>query len=266
MPPRPEPTLREAQSAFAAALRRRVVGASPPPDHPPEIGGPPGIRPAARLDVYANNTRYFFGLALERTYPVTRHRVGDEHFQKLAHDYWIAHPSSHGDLHWIGESFPPWLEERTRGTQYEWLADLAQLEWACESAWAAADGLPLPLATLGEVPPEQLAALVLSLHPSVRLVNSAYPVWSVWQANQGAVAGPAVDLAAGPEHCVVACVDDSVVVYRVARADYGLLENLASGSALGAAILATRYELAGLSHLLAWLFRERLVCGLRLDA
>ena len=55
------------------------------------------------------------------------------------------------------------------GTQYEWLADLAQLEWACESAWAAADGLPLPLATLGEVPPEQLAALVLSLHPSVRL-------------------------------------------------------------------------------------------------
>jgi len=263
--PQPEPTLRESQSAFAAALRPRVPGA-PPPHHPPEIGGPPGITPSARLDVYANNTRYFFGLALERTYPVSRHRVGDEHFQQLTHDYRIAHPSSRGDLHWIGESFPQWLEERTRGTQYEWLADLARLEWACERAWAAADGLPLPLTCLGDVPPEQLHALVLSLHPSVRLVDSAYPVWSVWQANQGTVAGPAVDLAAGSEHCVVACVDDSVVVYRVASADYGLLENLASGATLGAAIVATEYELAGLSHLLAWLFNERLVCGLRLAA
>src|SRR4051794_16588903 len=76
MPPRPEPTLCASQSAFAAALRSRLTGA-PAHDHPQEIGGPPGITPAARLDVYANNARFFFGLALERTYPVMRHRVGD---------------------------------------------------------------------------------------------------------------------------------------------------------------------------------------------
>src|SRR5215213_8815837 len=181
MPPQPEPTLREAQSAFAAALRARSLGA-PPPRAPPDIGGPPGITAAARLDVYANNTRYFFGLALERTYPVLRHRVGDEHFKRLAHDYRIAHPSSHGDLHWIGESFPQWLAACTRGTPYEWLVDLARLEWACELAWAAGNGLPLTLLSLRNVPPDQLDAMVFSLRPSVRLVSSAYPIWSVWQA------------------------------------------------------------------------------------
>ena len=148
--------------------------------------------------MYRNNTRYFFRTALERTYPVVRHRVGDEHFRQLAHDYRTAHPSSHGDLHWIGEAFPAWLASRTLGTPYAWLADLARLEWACETAWAAADATPLSLDALAGTPADRLDDFALSTC-TLRCVSlhRNYPIWSVWQANQGAQPGAPVDLAAG---------------------------------------------------------------------
>jgi len=256
--------LRETQAAFAAALRLPRGHDEPSQLLAAGIGGPAEIDAAARLEVYRTNTRYFFRTALERTYPVVRHRVGDEHFRQLAHDYRTAHPSSHGDLHWVGERFPEWLASRTRDTPYAWLADLARLEWACEAAWAAAGGTPLALDVLGRIAPDRLDQVALSLHPSVRLVASQHAIWSVWQANQGNEPGAPVDLTAGPEYCVVACVDAQVAVYRVAPADYSLLELLALASSLGTAIATSGYDIAGLTVLLAWLFDERLVTGLRL--
>jgi hypothetical protein len=117
---------------------------------------------------------------------------------------------------------------------------------------------------LGRIAPDRLDQVALSLHPSVRLVASQHAIWSVWQANQGNEPGAPVDLTAGPEYCVVACVDAQVAVYRVAPADYSLLELLALASSLGTAIATSGYDIAGLTVLLAWLFDERLVTGLRL--
>jgi hypothetical protein len=228
-------------------------------------GGPQAIPAADRLAIYAANAGYFFRTALERTYRVLHRRVGDEYFRQLAHEYRQQHPSTRGDLHWIGQAFPDWLQQRTRDTDYAWLPDLARLEWACESAWAAADAAPVALARLGEYPPEELGSLVLGLHPSVRRVSSPFPVWSVWQANQGAEPAAPTDLTLGAEHCVVACSDDRVAVYRVARDDYQLLELIAQGAPLGEAVAATDYDLEGLPTLLGWLFGERLVVSVQVS-
>ncbi len=260
MPPPPERSLRELQSAFAAGLRGTDDRACPPLDWAGN-GGAAAIDAASRLGVYRNNTRYFFRTALERTYPVLRHRVGDEYFRQLAHEYRADHPSTHGDLQDVGRHFPTWLANRQHGTQYEWLAEIARLEWACESASTAADAAPVSLAVLTEIPSDRLDDIHFFLQPSVHFVASTYPVWSVWQANQGAQPGPAVDLAAGAEHCVVACGADRVAVYRLAADDYALVMQLAHDASLGEAIAALSYDVVALPPLLAWLFDERLVTG-----
>jgi hypothetical protein len=260
------PSLRQLQSAFAANLRTAAV----PPraenlllEH--EIDGVADIAPSDRLGIYRNNARHFFRTALERTYRVVRLRVGEEYFSQLAHLYRESHPSSHGDLHWVGQWFPEWLGQHTRGSGYEWLPDLARLEWACESSLICAEAPPLALASLAEVPPERLDQLRLGLQPSVRLIASPYPVWSVWQANQGAEPGPPIDMGLGAEHCIVACAEDGVVVYRVTAGDFSLLERLIAGSTLGTAVAETNYDLAGLPTLFAWLFAEGLIVALRPD-
>ncbi len=90
--------------------------------------------------------------------PVTQRRVGADFFRQLAHEYRARHPSRHGDLHWIGEAFPAWLASRMAGTGYEWLADLARLEWACEESAPQRICEPAGLESLGRFDADVAAA------------------------------------------------------------------------------------------------------------
>jgi len=211
------------------------------------------------VDVYRNNSWQSFLAALERTYSVTQRRIGADFFRQLAHEYRAQHPSRHGDLHWIGAAFPAWLADRMAGTGYEWLADLARLEWACEESVAAAHLAPAGLESLGRFDADALPHLALRLQPSLRLVAAPFPIWSVWQANQDDESASPVDIDAGAEHCVVACVADRVAVYRLDQADHRLVQHLCEGMSLAEATDAAAANPDALGPLLGWLFGEGLV-------
>jgi hypothetical protein len=252
------PSLRAMQAAFAAALDAR----DPVTQVCGDLFGADGGAPVdARFAVYQNNTRVFFSTALERSFPVVQRRVGSEAFAQLAAAYRAAHPSQRGDLHYVGAAFPAWLAHRFDGTEFAWLADLARLEWACELAVIAAAHPPLTSAALAVIAPGHLEHLRFALQPSLQLVESPFPVWSVWQANQG-TAGAAVDLAAGPEHCAVACLGDRPVVYRVPRQHFAVVAALRDRHTLGDALDASDADASLLQSVLGWLFEEQLVVGL----
>ncbi len=213
----------------------------------------------AGVEVYRNNAWQFYLSALARTYPVTQRRVGAEFFRQLAHDYRAGHPSQHGDLHWIGEAFPAWLAVRLADTGYEWLVDLARLEWACEESAIAAYAEPVRVELLRHFAADSMPGLTLVLQPSLRLVASSFPIWSVWQSNQVASAASPVDLAAGAEHCGVACIADRVAVYRLDPDDYRLLQHLCDGRSFADATAAASADATTLGRLLGWVFGEGLV-------
>jgi hypothetical protein len=248
--------LKALQAAFGRSVRSK--GASDADLH--VLAGPRGAAAFDEsVDVYRNNAWHTFLTALERIYAVTQRRVGVDFFCQLAHEYRAEHPSQHGDLHWIGEAFPEWLANRMAGTDYEWLANLAQLEWACEESVAAAHLEPVGLESLGRHGAKVLPHLGLTLQPSLRMVASPFPIWSVWQANQHEDAASPVDLDAGAEHCVVACVADRVAVYRLDQADHRLLQLLCEGMSLEAATATAGADAEALGRLLDWLFGEGLV-------
>jgi hypothetical protein len=240
--------LRQYQAAFAQGLRQ--------PAQPLLADGAPDF--AERFDAYRNNAWQFFAAALEQTYPVLQRRVGAEFFRQLAREYRSAHPSRRGDLHWVGAEFPAWLDSRMADSGYAWLADLARLEWAVSESVVAAAAPVADLAALHSASPDALADLRLVLHPSVRFVTSPFPVWSIWQANQQDEAPP-VDLAQGGEHCIIACVEDRPVAYRLEAADYQLLARLGRGDSLGEALDASDTGPEVLGRVLGWAFVEQLV-------
>lgn len=253
--------LRELQTRFASALRA--------PSHDDAacvtfgtdvvVDGLPAL---ARLRIYRNNTRAVFNDALQRTYAVVRRRVGDEFFEALAAEYRLAHPSRHGDLHWIGAEFPAWLATRLQGTGYEWLVDLARLEWACEQSLVAAEVPSIALAELGRMPPALLEQAVFALHPSLQCVESPLPIWTVWRENQPDAAGRPVDLALGAEHVLVCCVSGGLALHRVSAIEYRFFSALASGAMLGAAVEQSGLPVEQLARALDWLFEEGFVTGL----
>jgi len=255
-------SLGQLQARFAAAL------CSPGHDgataDPALIAGivDDGLEPAARLNLYRNNARAMFVGALERSFPVIVRRVGDGYFHRLAAEYRAAHPSRSGDLHWIGGNFPAWLAVRLGGTEYAWLADLARLERACEEVLVAADAPAIPIEALGGVAPEVLPEMRLRLQPTLRCVSSAFPVWSVWRANQPDQPGDAIAPDRGAEHVVVTRADDRPVLHLRPEAEVRFIAVLASGACLQDALETSSSSVEDLPRALAWLFQNGLVVAL----
>jgi hypothetical protein len=228
------PSLRESQRAFVADLL-----ASPTV---PRID-PGWIRAGAvaaqdRLEVYRNNFVQAFRHALALTYPVIERLVGAPYFDRLAHDYQVAHPSPSGDLHHAGEAFARFLETQFRDSEYAYFADVARLEWALEDA-RRATGVPhLDVNALAGIDAERHGEVLLRLHPAARVVHAQYPIAAIWRANQPDADGSGVRLDAGGETVLLRATENGVRMAALAGGEAAFMTAIAAGTQLEAALEA----------------------------
>lgn len=241
-------SLREMQGAFAASLRDDSVACR--------------VMPAANLSIYRNNSEISFRSALESSFPVVRRRVGDDYFRQLSAHYRAKFPSRSGDLHWVGRHFAEFLLEHLHGSDYAWLSDLARLEWSREQASIARIDLPVAADVLGRFAPNQLEHLVFTLQPSLSLLASDYPVFSIWNANQVDNAPP-VSQSLGGECGMVRARIDLLEIRPLEPRLFSYLSALAAGAPLADAISAAGLDQSGLVNALGFVFTEGLVCAVR---
>lgn len=144
--------------------------------------------PPARLQRGLQAYRAHAGASAERAlaiaYPTVAALVGEASFAALARDFWRHQAPARGDLGEWGAALPDFVatSEALAGEPY--LADSARLDWCVHLASRAADAVdaPPPLEALGTHAPE---ALCLRLRPGCALVESAWPVATLWLAHQG---------------------------------------------------------------------------------
>jgi hypothetical protein len=244
-------SLRELQQSFAASLRDPAAHCA--------------VMPPGNLDIYRNNASITFRVALERTFPVVLRRVGEDYFRQLAFHYRARFPSRNGDLHWIGRDFPTFLAEHLESGDYAWLADLARLEWARAESGVAMELPSVEAARLADIVPEILGNLVFTLQPSLRLVSSAFPVFSVWHANQGA-AGPPVDQSLGAERGFMRNRGESIEVSIAPPDLFSYLSATHSGATLAEAAAVAKVDSARLTEILALVFTSGLVTSFAVKA
>jgi hypothetical protein len=241
-------SLREMQLDFAAALREPSAACA--------------VLPLDNLSIYRNNAAISFRSALESSFPVIRRRVGDDYFRQLSVQYRARFPSRSGDLHWVGRDFPAFLLEHLHGSEYAWLADLARLEWSREQASIARIEAPLVADVLGRFAPAQLEHLVFTLQPSLSLVASDFPIFTIWTANQTENAPP-VDQSLTGECGMVRARVDLLEVRSLPPPLFSYLSALAAGAPLADAIASAGLDQAGLVNALGFVFTEGLVCSVR---
>jgi hypothetical protein len=239
-------SLRELQRTFAAAL------------HEPAASCP--VLPRGNLSIYRNNSAYAFRSALESSFPVIRKRVGDDYFRQLGAQYRARFPSRSGDLHWIGSHFSEFLLGHLQGTEYAWLADLARLEWSREQASMAIVEPALTADVLASVSPDRLEHLVFRLQPSLSLIDSDFPVFSIFAANQADNAPP-VDQSLDGESGMVLSRIDAIEVRELSPRLFSYISALAAGTPLGEAITIAGLDQPALVSALGFVFNERLVCS-----
>lgn len=137
-----------------------------------------------RFTVYRNNVYKGFIDALGDAYPVVKKLVGEEFFQALAREYYWAAPRGEISLALYGGDLPAMLDNFPPAKSLPYLADVARLERAWLEAYHAADAIPLDAGQLTDKG-DRLPELSFRPHPAARLLVSAHPVLSIWQANRG---------------------------------------------------------------------------------
>ena len=99
------------------------------------------------------------------------------------------------------------------------------------------------------------------LQPSLGLLKSDYPVFTVWFANQTENAPP-VGQSTGSECGMVLPCDDGVEVRRLEPAIFSYISALLAGRSLAEAMTAAELDEPGLLIALRFLFSKKLVCAI----
>lgn len=169
------------QGNFAAALCD--------PDLPPPAGlcAPLAPLPLKRFAVYRNNVAVGLVDALAARFPATQRILGQEFFRGAARIFAAARPPRSPLMMTYGDAFPAFLAEFPPAAEVPYVADVARLEAARTRAYHAADAAPLEAAALETVAPQDLGALCFTLHPSLEIIASPFPIVAIWARNAGEI-------------------------------------------------------------------------------
>lgn len=123
---------------------------------------------AERLAIYVNAYTARLAESLAATYPHVRQALGPTAFACLCARFAREHPSTFPSVRDYGEAFPAFLFEHHDGVEAAGLCELAEWDWACASAFDAADVACLTPTDLSLIAPERWPELRFSFHPSLR--------------------------------------------------------------------------------------------------
>lgn len=165
------------QAEFARAVRDP---SRPLPGALAEAGCTP---PSKRFAVYRNNVMVGLVDALRSRFPATERIVGPDFFVFMARAFIDAHPPESPVLMWFGDRLPGFIETFEPVSEFAYLADIARIECARTHAYHARDAAPSDLSTLLSLPSEILSAARLRLHPSLMIVRSPFPAFTIWSMN-----------------------------------------------------------------------------------
>ena len=206
------------------------------------LGGamPPGLTAPGDLErrfaVYRNNVVHSLTEALRTRFPAVERLIGEALFGAIAAEHARTHPPESPILALYGARFPEALAEAPPLARHGYVPDVARLEMARGRAYHAADAEPLDPAVIAEAAGAGVEGLVLTLHPSVALLPSRWPMVSVWRRTQPG--GADTPVAAVPETALIFRAGSNVLVEAVGPAEAAALSAILAGRPLGAALAA----------------------------
>lgn len=225
------------QQHFAAALL------DPDAPIPPMLVAHTGRTPVRRFAVYRNNVVVGLVNALRARFPATEKIVGEEFFFAMARVFVTAHPPRSKILSDYGEDFPGFIAAFEPVAELGYLADVAGLEAARTRAYHAADAQPLSPEAIAGLDPQRLAALRLTLHPSLQIVRSRYPAVTIWAMNSDERELAAIDPDVA-EDALIVRPHMQVLVRQLPPGGAAFLAALATGKTLEAAATAASGDAA----------------------
>jgi len=217
-----------------------------------------------RLSIHRTNTLNSLTDVLRAAFPVCERIVGKKFFRRIASAFIETHPPQRPALFTYGEDLPEFLNQFAPAQAIPYLADVARLEWARMESYFAHDANLLNPKTLDAIPPEQLKTVIFKVHPSYRLIQSSFPVFTTWEVNQpeyGEI--PELDFSESERGSVLR-IGHQIVQRKLSEPEFHWLKLITAGEMLGnatASVMSTTPSF-DLQETLKIVLVEGVICGI----
>jgi hypothetical protein len=189
-----------------------------------------------RLLAYVNGYPARIFEALGEAFPATKHVVGDYRFAELTNRYRPHLPTETYNLNDVGMNLSEFLRSDELGKDFEFAADLTQLEWRVQCAFHAREGQPFDVSALSKWTMDDWSGASVEFQPSVAVVRSAWPIIEIWDSREIPLEQIDIDLRDRPQNVLVYRRGYRVVCDGIGDDEALTFEELASGSTLGVAM------------------------------
>ena len=216
--------LRDLQASFAAHLDG---------EERPDLAS--AVTDSRRLAIHCHHIVRSLAAALAVTYPTVQALVGDGYFRQTAEAFVKRNLPAQPVLAEYGADFPDFLEMQKAVHGLAYLADVARLDWALNTAFYSSRGECLTASDLAGLPPEQLAARVLVLVAGTAVLQSRFPLDLIWATSQPDATEDKVDIAQGPVHLLVLARAEDAGFIRLGEGEAAFVAAVACGRSLEAA-------------------------------
>jgi len=192
-----------------------------------------GVSGLERLEVYAQGYIARIHEALNESYKAVEHVLGHEMFVKLTEDYAKRYPSEDYNLSLAGRHLSSFFQDYKTARELPFLGDLASLEWSITEAFHAFEIPAESLEMLGLLSDEEWEKIKIEFQPHVRILNSDWPVWDIWQARKEPVEKIKIDLINRPQQVLIYRKEWQVKCESVNKTQFFLLDGLLQLKTLG---------------------------------
>src|SRR6185369_5343138 len=173
-----------------------------------------GMASAARLQIYRHHYESSLAEALKAIYPVVCRLVDERFFAFAAHEYIKASPPRRVCLHEYGADFAEFLASFPPCRELVYLPDVARLEQQINVSLHSPAEEALGTEAFLDVALGDYPRLVFRLLPSLRYLESPWPVDRIWLGQQEGREG-AVDLGEGGCRLEIRQYGEEVVFCRL---------------------------------------------------
>lgn len=195
---------------FQSDFKKLILSGQPHKRLVDELATVGDLPPANRLNIHRNNYRESLSSNLASHFPALREFVGEEFVSGALKEFCTNNPPTTASLASYGGEFVSFLEEHAVSEQLPYVADIVRLEWAMHD-----------LQIVQEVPygsePDPGAELTVS--ENIRVIDSRYPLMSIWSAAMGHIPAEAVHLEQGGQMVIALLNNYEVSLMALDRDD-----------------------------------------------
>lgn len=200
------------------AMKETVLGGDVSAALLTSIVGSDAIAQENRLQIHRNNYRQSLVGALGGIFPATKAFVGDAFIEGALGEFVLEQPPETAALSDYGGAFPDFLANHKASSRFPYIVDLLRLEWALHC-----------LQAIDEATLEDKEGEGFQINPNARVIESEYPLMSLWSVATGQLPPEAVHIEQGGQSVVALLIGGEVRLLSLSDDETECLKSVRDG-------------------------------------